>query len=278
MTTTCSIAALCDFLGNYPTLLVLTGAGVSTASGIPDYRDKEGVRRGRAPVQGPEFRASDAVRRPYWARSMIGWPTLADARPNAGHHAIAQMEAQGRIAGIITQNVDGLHQRAGSKQVIELHGSIRTVLCLVCGSRFARAAIQSLLMRANSELTGAIAAPAPDGDAHLEPDALGEFRIPDCPHCSGMLQPDVVFFGDGVPAWRTKEAELKMAQAHALLVAGSSLVTYSGYRLCKLAAEAGIPIAAINLGKTRADHLFSVKAQEPTEQTLPVLARHLCHS
>lgn len=276
MTATGGMAALYGFLERYPKLLVLSGAGISTASGIPDYRDREGVRRGGAPIQGPEFRAFDAVRRRYWARSMVGWPTLAEALPNAGHRAIARMQAQGRIAGIVTQNVDGLHQRAGSGQVIELHGSIRTVFCLVCGSRFARAAIQSLLVRTNPGLAGAIAAPAPDADAYLGPDALGEFHIPDCPHCAGMLQPDVVFFGDGVPSWRTKEAQLKVTRSDALLVAGSSLAAYSGYRLCKLAAEAGIPIAAINLGKTRADPLFSVKVREPAEYVLPWLARHLC--
>ncbi|MFC3106956.1 NAD-dependent protein deacetylase [Undibacterium arcticum] len=275
MTGSDSVNELLGFLQRYPNVLVLTGAGMSTASGIPDYRDRDGVRRGKAPVQGPDFRGYDSVRKRYWARSMVGWPTLARAEPNAGHRAIAELEANGNLAAVVTQNVDGLHQRAGSVRIVELHGNIHSVVCVECGMHFSRGFMQSLLQEANPGLAGAMAVPAPDGDAHLEPDCLTDFRIPDCLHCAGVLKPDVVFFGDGVPRARTEAAEKTLEHADALLVVGSSLMVYSGYRLCKIAAETGKPIAAINLGKTRADHLLSLKIEKPAEQVLPLLARFL---
>lgn len=267
------VSELAAFLDRHPRLLVLTGAGISTASGIPDYRDRDGVRRVKAPVQGPEFRGIDAVRKRYWARSMVGWPVMSKSEPNAGHRALAELERNGRVACIVTQNVDGLHQRAGSRQVVELHGSIHSVICLECGARFPRRVIQSLLEEMNPDMTGGLARPAPDGDAHLEPERLADFRIPDCMQCAGMLKPDVVFFGDGVPHACTRQAEENVAQADALLVVGSSLMVYSGYRLCRIAAESGKPIAAVNAGVTRADHLLSLKMEERSEHILPLLAR-----
>ena len=262
---------LADFIERHPRVLVLTGAGMSTASGIPDYRDKDGVRRGKAPVQGPEFRKLDAVRRRYWARSMAGYPALARAAPNAGHRALAEMEAQRTIGALMTQNVDGLHQRAGSEAVLELHGNIHHVVCLDCHAAFTRAFVQTQLLEANPELAGVIAAPAPDGDAHIEPDMLAQFHIPWCVHCGGMLKPDVVFFGDGVPPARTQQALDLMHQADALLVIGSSLVVFSGFRFCRMAAAASKPIAAINLGKTRADELLALKIEDSAEHVLPAL-------
>jgi NAD-dependent SIR2 family protein deacetylase len=265
---------LAAFLKPFPKVLVLTGAGLSTASGIPDYRDQHGVRRGKAPIQGPEFRRMEAVRRRYWARSMIGWPRLANASPNAGHHAIASLEAAGKISTVLTQNVDGLHQQAGSSNVIELHGNIHTVVCLECRAQFSRRFIQSLLEQANPDLAGAAGMALPDGDAQFEPDTLAaQFQIPACVQCGGMLQPDVVFFGDGIPRTRTIEAEQAVAQADALLVVGSSLIVFSGYRFCRMAAEAGKPVVAINRGMTRADHLFSLKLDASSELMLPLLAR-----
>jgi NAD-dependent SIR2 family protein deacetylase len=275
MTSSDAVNELANFLERYPNSLCLTGAGMSTASGIPDYRDREGIRRGRLPVQGPDFRHSEAVQKRYWARSMIGWPVLAKAQPNAGHRAIAQLEANGRLAGLITQNVDGLHQRAGNLNVTELHGSIHSVVCIECGARFSRLHIQSLLEEANRALAGAAAVPAPDGDAHLETEYPADFSIPCCERCAGMLMPDVVFFGDGVPRSRTEEAEKRVRNADAVLVVGSSLMVHSGYRLCRIAAELGKPIAAINLGKTRADHLLSLKTEQPSESLLPLLVRVL---
>jgi len=263
---------LAQLLAPHSSLLFLTGAGISTASGIPDYRDSDGVRRGRAPIQGPEFRSSELVRKRYWARAMVGWRLLAKATPNAGHHAIAALEGSGRHTAIVTQNVDGLHHMAGSPHVVELHGNIHRVVCLDCGARHQRHLIQSQLERHNPDLLNASALPAPDGDAHLEPQALAHFVLPQCPACAGTLQPDVVFFGDGVPRARTEEAEQAVHHADAVLVVGSSLMVHSGYRLCKLAAEAGKPVVAINIGKTRADALLSLKVEQRSEQALPLLA------
>jgi NAD-dependent SIR2 family protein deacetylase len=269
------IDKLARFLRRHRNVLALTGAGMSTASGIPDYRDKDGVRRGRAPVQGPEFRRSDAVRRRYWARSMVGYPTLAQAAPNAGHHALAALEQGGALGAVITQNVDGLHQRAGSQKLIELHGNIHGVVCLDCRTQYARGAIQAQLLSENPHLAGSNAQPLPDGDAQLEPEALEHFSVPQCGNCGGVLQPDVVFFGDTIPRERTELALRTMAEADALLVVGSSLMVFSGYRFCKLAAETGKPIAAINAGVTRADALLSLKLALSAESALPQLAQRL---
>ncbi|WP_229487492.1 NAD-dependent protein deacetylase [Pseudoduganella lutea] len=266
------IDQLAEFLDRHRNVLVLTGAGMSTASGIPGYRDEEGVRRGKPPVQGPEFRGSDALRRRYWARSMVGWPTLARAEPNAGHRALARLESAGHIGQLITQNVDGLHQRAGSARMIELHGNIHTVRCLACERRQHRAALQQRLLRDNPALGGVLAQPLPDGDAQLEPEALHEFIVPDCEHCSGVLQPDVVFFGDNIPAERTRQALQWMDEADALLVVGSSLMVFSGFRFCKIAAAEGKPIAAVNAGKTRADDLIGLKVALPAQEVLPAVA------
>ena len=267
-----SLQEIARFIERHPDALVLTGAGISTASGIPDYRDADGVRRGRAPVQGPEFRGMATVRQRYWARSMVGWPVMQNARPNPGHLALAQMQAHGLLGPIITQNVDGLHQRAGSVGVLELHGSIHAVVCLACGERQPRADVQAQLQALNPQRAGVSAQPAPDGDAHLEPDSLDGFQVPDCVRCGGMLQPDVVFFGDSVPGARTSAARERVESASALLVVGSSVMVHSGYRLCTRAAEAGKPLAALNNGKTRADHLFCLKADEALQQMLPRLA------
>ncbi|MBV6319559.1 NAD-dependent protein deacetylase [Duganella violaceipulchra] len=270
---------LSGFLRRHRRVLVLTGAGLSTASGIPDYRDKDGVRRGRTPIQGPDFRKSEAVRRRYWARSMAGWPTLAQAAPNAGHQALAQLEAAGRIGALITQNVDGLHQRAGTSRLIELHGNIHGVVCLDCRALHRRADIQRWLVEANPGQAASAAAGAdsvvpearPDGDAEIELNDLQDFHMPSCDACGGTLQPDVIFFGDNIPAPRTAAALAMMEQADALLVVGSSLMVFSGYRFCKLAAATGKPIAAINLGKTRADELIGLKVAATASEVLPRL-------
>lgn len=266
---------LACFIERHPGALVLTGAGISTASGIPGYRDADGVRRGRAPIQGPEFRASGAVRQRYWARSFVGWPVIDQAMPNAGHRALARLQAHGRLGAIITQNVDGLHQRAGSLGVLELHGSIHAVRCLQCGARQARADVQAQLQAHNPQMADVTALPAPDGDAHLDPAWLDSFRIPDCLCCGGILQPDVVFFGDVVPAGRTATASELVDRASALLVLGSSVMVHSGYRLCTRAAEAGKPVAALTAGKTRADALYALKVILPLQDSLPLLADRL---
>lgn len=271
------IDQLQDFLQRHRRVLVLTGAGLSTASGIPDYRDKDGVRRGRNPIQGPDFRKSEAVRRRYWARSMAGYPTLAGASPNAGHHALAELEAAGRIHGIITQNVDGLHARAGSRKLIELHGNIHGVVCLDCRTVHPRAEIQAWLAQANPALVptgpaGEVVPEArPDGDAEVELDEFQDFQLPYCRACGGTLQPDVIFFGDNIPPQRTADALAMAEEADAVLVVGSSLMVFSGYRFAKLAAQANKPIAAINLGKTRADDLIGLKVEASAVEVLPLL-------
>ena len=262
---------MAHFLTRHGRVLVLTGAGISTGSGIPDYRDKDGARRGPTPVQGPDFRKFEATRRRYWARSMVGYPTLARAEPNVGHRALADLQAQGAVGALMTQNVDGLHQRAGSADVLELHGNIHSVICLDCHAHFTRAFVQQLLEEANPGMLGLSARPLPDGDAQIEPEALASFHTPFCIHCGGTLKPDVVFFGDGVPADCTRRALARMDDADALLVVGSSLVVFSGYRFCRMAAAAGKPVAAINLGKTRADELLALKLEASAEQVLPLL-------
>lgn len=265
------------FLQQHRRVLVLTGAGLSTASGIPDYRDKDGVRRGRNPIQGPDFRKSEAVRRRYWARSMAGYPTLAGASPNVAHYALAELEKAGRIDSIITQNVDGLHTRAGSSRLIELHGNIHGVVCLDCRTVHPRAHIQHWLAEMNPDLVptgpaGEVVPEArPDGDAELELDEFQDFQLPYCADCGGTLQPDVIFFGDNIPAQRTAEALQWADQADAVLVVGSSLMVFSGYRFAKLAAQANKPIAAINLGKTRADELIGLKIEASAVEVLPLL-------
>ena len=267
-----SLREIAHFLERHPDAMVLTGAGISTASGIPDYRDADGVRRGRAPIQGPEFRSMEPVRRRYWARSMVGWPLISAAQPNAGHAALARLQAGGVLGALVTQNVDGLHQRAGSSGVLELHGNLHAVVCLACGERQSRDAIQDKLVALNPHVAGATAQPAPDGDAHVEPESLDNFRVPDCPQCGGTLQPDVVFFGDSVPGARTTAARELVESASALLVVGSSVMVHSGYRLCTRAAESGKPLAALNAGKTRADHLYTVKSGAALQEFLPRLA------
>jgi NAD-dependent SIR2 family protein deacetylase len=203
---------------------------------------------------------------------MVGWPLMARARPNDGHRALARLEKHGRFKHLLTQNVDGLHQQAGSLAVFELHGNVHSVVCMHCQARFPRAFIQTLLAEANPELADILATPLPDGDAAIEPDAQEDFHLPFCVHCGGALSPDVVFFGDGIPAPRTACALAQMAASDALLVIGSSLMVYSGFRFCRMAAETGKPIAAVNLGLTRADHLIALKIQESAERLLPRVA------
>ena len=250
---------------------LLTGAGLSTDSGIPDYRGPDSPPR--SPMTYQEFVREAGNRQRYWARNHIGWSHLRHADPNQGHYSAAELERRGYLTGLITQNVDRLHQDAGSSNVVDLHGRYDQVVCLDCHAGFTRAFVQQQLQDANPAMAGVAARPLPDGDAQLEPEALAEFHIPWCVHCGGMLKPDVVFFGDGVPAARTADALASMEAADALLVIGSSLVVYSGYRFCRMAAAAGKPIAALNLGKTRADALLSLKVAQSAEQVLPALLR-----
>jgi len=264
-----------DFARRYRRLFVLTGAGVSVDSGIPGYRDDNGNWKRSAPVMLQDFLHSAATRQRYWARSMIGWPVVARAQPNAAHVALASLEAMQRLHLLVTQNVDGLHQRAGSTEVIELHGNIGRVICLQCGTTQAREIVQLVLREQNPEFVHAVAQTAPDGDADLEHGALDAFRVPECGHCGGMLKPDVVFFGEGIPRTRVDAARAALEQADAMLVVGSSLMVYSGYRLCEHAQGMGKPVAAINRGRTRADHLFTLKVEHGCGEALTDLVEAL---
>ncbi|MCV4342099.1 NAD-dependent protein deacetylase [Pseudomonas capsici] len=257
-------------------LLVLTGAGISTASGIPDYRDRDGVRRGKQPMMYQEFLKAHSARQRYWARAMLGWPRIRQAEPNAAHRALASLQASGHISGLITQNVDALHDQAGSHDVIELHGSLHRVLCLDCQQRSDRAAIQEVMVRQNPYLSGIDAIQAPDGDTLLDSSFEADFQVPHCPNCEGQrLKPDVVFFGENVAAETAAKATQKAEQAQGLLVVGTSLMAWSAFRLCKAMAEQGKPIIAINQGKTRADDLLDLKIEASCEQVLPALVERL---
>jgi NAD-dependent SIR2 family protein deacetylase len=256
---------LSAFIRRHPRLLVLTGAGCSVASGIPEYRDHDGAWKSRPPVRYADFVASPAVRRRYWARSVFGWERVAGAQPGSVHRALARLEQAGHARAVVTQNVDVLHQRAGSRRVIDLHGRLDEVECLDCGARIRRADMQALLLAWNGpflaalgDAPGATAAARPDGDVQLEAD-FADFRVPDCPSCGGVLKPAVVFFGENVPRARVDATLCALAAADALLVVGSSLMVFSGFRFCLAAREMGKPVAAVNLGRTRADELLSLK-------------------
>lgn len=256
--------------------LALTGAGISTSSGIPDYRDSEGVRRGKAPMMYQEFLATPQARRRYWARAMLGWPRVRIAQPNPAHLALATLQQRQRISGLITQNVDTLHDQAGSHDVIELHGSLHRVLCLDCQQRSERDAIQGLMETQNPYLASVDAVQAPDGDTLLDPAFEARFQVPHCPHCNGeRLKPDVVFFGENVAQDTAAKAMAAVEQAEGLLVVGSSLMAYSAFRLCKAMVEQGKPVIAINLGKTRGDELLRVKIEASCERLLPLLVERL---
>ena len=245
---------------------VLTGAGCSTESGIPDYRGPETARRARNPIQFSQFRDDAAWRSRYWARSAIGWPKMRAARPNAGHLALARLGWP-----IITQNVDGLHTEAGAHDVIELHGSLDGVVCLSCGHRTSRADLQATILRDNPHLVGRTAALAPDGDADLVTGAT----VPDCTECGGVLKPDVVFFGENVPRPRVERALQWTRDADVLLVVGSSLTVFSGYRFVKRARQWGKHIAIVNLGPTRGDPLADLKLEHGAGEVLSALQARL---
>jgi NAD-dependent SIR2 family protein deacetylase len=255
---------------------VLTGAGISTPSGIPDYRDNQGVRRGRQPMMYQEFLAAPESRRRYWARAMLGWPRVRLASPNAAHEALASLQSSRQIDGLITQNVDTLHDQAGSHDVIELHGSLHRVLCLDCGQRSERDAIQHLMEAQNPYLAGVDAVQAPDGDTLLDPAFEARFQVPHCPHCGEeRMKPDVVFFGENVAQVTAAKAMAAVERAAGLLVVGSSLMAYSAFRLCRAVVDQGKPLIAINLGKTRADDILQMKIEGSCERLLPLLAQRL---
>ena len=255
-----SVDRLPRWIAGHRRVFALTGAGCSTASGIPDYRDDQGEWKRRPPVMIQAFRTQDAIYRRYWARAYAGWPRFTAAAPNAAHRALAAWEAAGTLVQLVTQNVDRLHQRAGSRAVIDLHGRLDVVVCLGCGDRTSRADLQAIIADANPAWQ-AVAAIAPDGDAEVEAAAVASFTAPRCERCGGQLKPDVVFFGENVPSARYEHAREALASSDALLVAGSSLMVYSGFRFVKQAHDAGLPIAFVNRGRTRGDELARLKVE-----------------
>lgn len=253
---------------------MLTGAGISTDSGIPDYRGAGAPVR--TPMTAERFLAqTDADRRRYWAGGQLGWRTFSSTRPNAGHAAVADLERTGHVTGVVTQNVDGLHLRAGSQRVVELHGTGRRVVCVRCGQVYDRRAVSERIERENPWL-GDIGSLELRADGDVVPDHdLDAFVVPACTACGGILRPDVVFFGEFIPAGRFREAEAILSGSDALLVAGSSLVVNSGIRLLERARRRGLPVVIVNRGVTRGDARATVKVEGGTSEVLPALARAL---
>lgn len=255
-------------------VVVLSGAGLSTESGIPDYRGPNGTMNRRSPMTYQAFTRDAAARRRYWARSHVGWLTMAGAAPNAGHHAVTELERQGMVTGVITQNVDGLHQSAGARAVIELHGSLYRVICLGCGDSMSRTELHTRLGQANPRWAAQATRINPDGDVDLDDDQLDGFHTVSCQTCNGgMLKPDVVFFGENVPAPRVAECFALVESARLLLVLGSSLTVMSGRRFVLRAAKLGVPVAIVNRGPTRGDDYAALTVDASLGTVLPDLAR-----
>ncbi len=271
---TTDLGPVADALGSGG-VLVLSGAGLSTESGIPDYRGEGGSLSRHTPMTYQDFTASAQARRRYWARSHLGWRTFGRARPNAGHRAVAAFERHGLLAGVITQNVDGLHQSAGSEDVVELHGSLDRVVCLSCGTFTARRALARRLEEANAGFAPVAAGINPDGDADLGDEQVGDFRVVPCADCGGILKPDVVFFGEAVPPRRVEHCRSLVRRAACLLVLGSSLTVMSGLRFVRQAAEAGTPVLIVNRDATRGDRHAVTRVALPLGAALTTVAERL---
>ncbi|MDH3692634.1 MAG: NAD-dependent protein deacetylase [Gammaproteobacteria bacterium] len=269
------LEALVQFIRRHPRLFVLTGAGCSTESGIPDYRDTDGAWKHRQPIHYQEFVRHPGARQRYWARSMIGWKRVAIAQPNSAHLALVHLEEASVVHQLVTQNVDGLHQRAGSRRVIDLHGRLDTVDCLDCQHRTSRQEFQQSLLEQNADFAGLDATLVPDGDVDLEDVDFSRFQVPNCAQCAGTLKPSVVFFGESVPPPRVRLAYARLEEADAALVVGSSLMVYSGYRFCRAALQQDKPIVVINLGRTRADNEVTLKVEGQCGEVLSKLVERL---
>jgi NAD-dependent SIR2 family protein deacetylase len=261
---TASIDAMLDLVARRGAV-VLSGAGLSTESGIPDYRGESGALRRHTPMTFDDFVGSGEARRRYWARSHLGWRAMAGARPNGGHRAVAALRGSGHVSGVITQNVDGLHQAAGTPpEIVDLHGSLDRVVCLTCGATSSRVDLEQRLNEANPGFGGVVARVNPDGDVDLADEAVRGFRPVDCTACrTGVLKPDVVFFGENVPRERVDRCKDLVDAAEAMLVLGSSLTVMSGLRFVRRAAEAGKPVVIVNQGPTRGDRYASARIEAP---------------
>ena len=272
--TTGSFGMLLDVVaaGN---VLVLSGAGLSTESGIPDYRGPTGLARRATPMTYQTFTASQDARRRYWARSHLGWRHIGQAVPNLGHHAVAELGRRRLLAGVITQNVDGLHQAAGAADVTELHGSLHRVVCLSCGQRTARTDLHRRLAAANHGWDAGPALINPDGDAVLTDNATDSFRVVDCALCDGVLKPDVVFFGENVPRPRVQACYAMVEQASSLVVLGSSLTVMSGFRYVRHASKVPVPVVIVNQGATRGDAYAAATLDAPLGRLLTDLVAEL---
>ncbi len=256
-------------------VVVLTGAGCSTESGIPDYRGPKRDNSHPEPITYREFVDSGAVRRRYWARATLGWRRFAEARPNRAHRAIARLEQAGVVEGVITQNVDRLHTKAGSDRVVELHGALAEVQCLECGAIERREALQRRLAAMNPGWAEQHAEIAPDGDAELPTEIPPDFRVPVCEACGGVLKPDVVFFGENVPSATVEAAWRLWREGEVLMVVGSSLTVWSGYRFVKRAGEAMMPVVIVNLGETRGDEQAWIRLQARAGEAMGRIAERL---
>ncbi|MEM8561001.1 MAG: NAD-dependent protein deacetylase [Pseudomonadota bacterium] len=262
---------LVEFVTDNPRLTVLTGAGISADSGIPTYRDNAGSWQHSTPITHQEYIAEPRRRQRYWARSMQGWPLIRDARPNVAHRVLSRLEQWGYIELIITQNVDRLHQRAGSVKVIDLHGRVDQVNCLDCDWTCSREHIQQQLVRQTPTANAVVHNARPDGDADVSEEQIAAITSPRCEQCGGVLMPDVVFFGGSVPKARVEQCSEAVTAADALLVVGSSLQVFSGFRFCRLAKQLGKPLAVINPGVTRADSIADLKLSTPCGPLLDAL-------
>ncbi|MFF1714010.1 NAD-dependent protein deacetylase [Streptomyces sp. NPDC058268] len=261
---------------------VLSGAGLSTESGIPDYRGEHGSLRRHTPMTYQEFVGAEQARQRYWARSQLGWRAMTTAHPNAGHRAVTALAEAGLVTGVITQNVDGLQQAAGAPDVIELHGSLSRVVCLDCGNGITRAELDRRLREINPDFEAAAeryraARVNPDGDVELPDEAVREFRVVDCSACgNGMLKPDVVFFGENVPPERVAACRRLVEEAEALLVLGSSLTVMSGLRFVRQAAQSDTPVLIVNQGATRGDRWATQRVDLPLGDALRTLVAQVC--
>ncbi|MAI41656.1 MAG: NAD-dependent protein deacetylase [Candidatus Azotimanducaceae bacterium] len=261
------------FVDNVGHLTVLTGAGCSLTSGIPTYRDTQGIWQRNKPIFHRDFINRHASRQRYWARSLAGWPIIAKAKPNEVHHSLKTLEQEGKISLLVTQNIDALHQRAGHKNVIDLHGRLDEVVCLECGHRSARHDLQTRLKLLNPKIPEIINLP-PDGDADIFTD-ISKFNVPTCLECEGILKPNVVFFGDTVNKDIVQHIYQALSNSNGLLIIGSSLRVYSGFRFCKRAAQINKPIVSINPGETRGNELFTLTIKRDCVEVISELMTSL---